>query len=59
LAQYGHIDQASVGEQRLGEQLVENVMRLLERMERRAKLICLAAPFENLGRDDVCEFPPH
>jgi hypothetical protein len=59
MAQSGHINQASIGEHGLGEQLLENVVRLLESMERRAKLICLAAPLKNLVGDNVCERPPH
>src|SRR5579859_1965610 len=34
-------------------------MRLLESMEWRAKLICLATPLKNLVRNNVCERPPH
>ncbi len=59
MAQYSHIDQPSVGEHGVSEQLVENIMRLLKGMEWRAKLIGLATPLENLVRDDVCECPPH
>jgi len=59
VAQYSHIDQSSVGEHGVGEQFVENVMCLLESMEWRAKLIGLAAPLENLVRNNVCECSSH
>jgi hypothetical protein len=53
------MNQPGVDEHGVGEQRLENVMRLLESMEWRAKLIGLATPFENLARHNVREGPPH